>query len=97
MKTLTNHKFTVKDETGKPATTASLASVCLNQVPQGGFTPEEMRARINILNKLKNAKDKIDLEDSEAKTLIGLILSMKWGALNEEVIKFVDEAKKDLN
>jgi hypothetical protein len=69
---------------------ADLCKICLNATKQGGFTVDEMRSRIKIMDKLETDKKTVELEDAEYKTLRGVVKTHKWGAISRKVVEFVD-------
>ena len=91
MKTLDNKRFLL----GTNETQYSeLIKACLNNVPQGGFTPQEMKERMKILDVLETANGTIDLEDADAKKMKDCVKQMKWGLLDKNLIEFIDSVEK---
>lgn len=73
---------------------ANLAMVGLNTPPQGGWTPTEMRERINVLAKLDAPLGtKIKLEDAEF-NLVVACSNVKWQFMHKDVVAFIDYLEK---
>lgn len=66
----------------------NLIKLCLDKMPNGGFTPQEMRLRINIINKMKD--ESFELEDAEYVKLNECVKQMTWGMLDEGILEFVE-------
>jgi hypothetical protein len=95
--------------TGKPlddgfmATTKDLIEVTLDIVPQGGFTPKDIRDRNRIqsvLDKLKDKKPKkegdslmIELEDQDYENLKTVVNSSRWVSREKDLQIFLDSFK----
>jgi hypothetical protein len=73
-----------------------LCQAVLNHMPQQGFTPEEMAARMDVLKKLKSAKvgDTVELENAEAAKLLECTQAMRWAVLHEDLIGFTEAVKE---
>lgn len=68
-----------------------LLKTCLNQVPQAGFTPDEMRKRIKVLDVLEKSEGTLELEDADSEVLKACVKEMKWALLNKDVLALCDE------
>lgn len=82
-----------KNEEGESVNYSALIRVCLNNVPEGGYTVQEMRDRMDILNKAEKANGSLDLEDSETKKLKSCVKAMKWSLMNKEIVQFCDDVE----
>lgn len=103
MKTLINLTVEgLKDEKGKSLDYAGAIKVCLQTPPlnnmgqPSGYTPEIMRDRINIQDKIDCANDKIELEDAEARTVVACVKETKWTKLDKSILKFIDDVEEQL-
>jgi hypothetical protein len=74
----------------KNLTYNDLIRYVVNQLPQGGFTPEEMRSRMRILDALNDDSKEIELEDADASLLKTLIKSSKWMTIHQDILDFED-------
>lgn len=88
MKSLALKTFKIGDQ---EVTYKVLLQNCLNQVPQAGFTPEEMRKRIKVLDVLEKAEGTLELEDADSEVLKACVKEMKWALLNKDVLALCDE------
>jgi hypothetical protein len=79
------------DVVGKKARYADLIVMVLNQPPQGGFSPDEMRKRFRIDDVLKGGGDEFRFEDADAKVLQACAKSMKWGHRHRDFVAFADD------
>lgn len=91
MKTLDNKRFLLGTN---EVQYSELIKTCLNNVPQGGFTPQEMKERMKILDVLETANGTIELEDADAKKMKDCVKQMKWGLLDKNLIEFIDSVEK---
>lgn len=89
MKTFENKQTDLNSETGK-ARYADLALTCLNQPPQGGYTPVEMNKRLRVVKAMEENKeaDTIDLEDQDVETLQQAVASARWMILKTDIAEF---------
>lgn len=92
MKSLKNETTEiVKDKDNDTKQTyADLLIVCLNNVPNGGFTPELMAARVRVIDIVKKGGDVIELEDADAKTAKEAVNSVRWNGLHSDLVKFTN-------
>ena len=70
--------------------TAELIKACLNNVPQGGLTPTDMRERLRILDQLDGANGVLDLEDADAVVLQRCVGQMRWTVVDRGIVEFCD-------
>jgi len=84
-----------KVEGGEPETSvmlfADLAKMSLNTAPQGGWTTDEMRTRINITDKLEDLKVdvKVKLEDAEFEKILECS-KIKWNFMHKDIVAYED-------
>lgn len=70
-------------------TTNDLIRGALNNRPKDGFSLDEMRSRIRILDLLSD-DDTLELEDADAKVLQRCVKEMKWGVMHQDIVNFCD-------
>lgn len=70
---------------------ADLASMVLNSAPQGGWTTDEMRKRIKVMDKMDKVElgQSIELEDAEFEKILECS-NIKWKFMHKDVIAFED-------
>ena len=95
MKTIENRQTEMpfKENDGeqiKQATYFDLVRYCLNQTPQGGFTFEEMRRRLRILEAISSAPESAALEDADLDKLKECVTAARWLSLDKTVVEFSD-------
>ena len=90
-------KTTEIEEGGKKLTYTDLVKAILNRAPQGGYSPEEMGARLDILGKFNDKKLRsvkgskfVDLEDAEFAKLYQCSAAMRWPFMHEDLKTFTD-------
>lgn len=98
MKKLLNKSVTLIDpQTRAPLshTYAELGILALDQVPEGGFTPSEIRSRAEVEDALAGAPadEYILLEDAVAKKLEQCVSGSVWRIRNVAIADFVDAVK----
>jgi len=73
-----------------------LAKICLNAPPERGFTPDEMRARMRVLDALDAAQGQdagcLILEDADAVKLQSCVQAMRWPRMHRQLVEFLDAA-----
>ena len=94
MKNFNNKTTEIKKDETSFTTFKDLATVCVNQIPQGGLDVMQMKNRLNVLNKLENANGKISLEDAEADTLKDCVKAMKWAIMHKDLVEFIETVEK---
>lgn len=73
-----------------------LMELTLDIIPQGGFTPADIRERNRIQSALENAKDgTISLEDADYDNFIKVLNQSRWPIRDKELAAFLDKFKKD--
>lgn len=75
---------------GESIGTSDLIRMALNNVPQGGLTPMDMRQRIRILDLLEETKGTLELEDADAVVLCDCVGQMRWAVLDRGILEFCD-------
>lgn len=90
MKTIENKKVTIP---GDVKDYADLITHCVNIVPEGGFTIDEMGKRFRIIEVLKKKGASLKIEDADFVCAKKCILAMKWPSLNKTVYDFVNYIK----
>ena len=87
MKTIENKEINFADDVKDYAT---LIKFCMNRTPQGGYTVEEMRKRLRVLDVIEKAGKEINLEDADFECAKTCVKGMKWGTMHQEIVDFVD-------
>jgi hypothetical protein len=94
MKTVMNKKVQIGD---KEIPYSDIILTVCRQSPQGGFTIEDVRARMRVIGAVevavKNNAD-IRLEDADHETLNRCLASMRWGAIDKAIVTFNDDIEK---
>lgn len=95
MKTIKNKTTSIlKDDTGKAFMCFSdLAIACVNQPTPDGFSAEDIRTRLKLLDVFKNAQDEINLEDADFASCAVLVSKMKWAIIHSDIVDFCDNFK----
>jgi len=71
-------------------TFAEIGIECINNTPEGGFTPDEMRSRLRVIDNLKSAETEIQIEDADFEKLKQCVNSMKWAVMDQDIVDFTD-------
>ena len=90
MKTLINKNTTIPSGTDEPVTYFALFKVALEARPAQGFTTQEMRRRIRVLNALDENREKFDLEDADFAVLKECFKDMTWGLVSKDIVEAED-------
>lgn len=69
-----------------------LITHCLNTIPQGGYSVEEMEQRLRIKAVTDSANGKVKLEDADYSKLNELVKGSTWAILHADIVTF----KKDV-
>jgi len=96
MKTFINKSTLIKNEEGLILGYVDLVKVGLNKPPQGGWTPDEMRMCIKILDKLDNIEldSPVELEDAEYLSIFRTCSGLRWPFMHKNVVEFDDYLKQ---
>lgn len=89
------NKITEIPDTDKEGTNTNYSGLCayvLNIMPEGGYSIDEMEARLRIKAVTGKANGTIKLEDADYSKLNELVQASKWPMLHQDVINF----KKDV-
>lgn len=84
---------TLKANKDRHLSTLDLIRSVLEQRPQDGFSVDEMRKRIKILDKLEDSGEGssvIEFDDQEFALISQLAKSFKWGMLDKFIVEFAD-------
>ncbi len=69
-----------------------LIEICLDVLPQGGFTPSDIRERNRIQNALDKAgKTKVDFEDADWDSLKKIVKASRWNIRDKEIFEFLEK------
>lgn len=101
MKIIPNQETSILENTvkysgsGKNLTYKDLIEVSLDIIPQGGFTPKDIRDRNRIQDALEVSSDEILLEDSDYESLKSIIKNSRWTIRHTDLGEFLDKFEKD--
>lgn len=75
-----------------------LAIKGLNNIPQEGLTPSEMRDRLKIIDKIDSVKidEEVELEDAEFRKIYDTYKGIKWLMMHKDIVAF-DDYLEELN
>lgn len=73
-----------------PARYADLVRLCIDNPPKDGFTPDQMRKRLRVLDALDGVDGTIEFEDSDADTVKDCVSTMRWARMDRELLEFTD-------
>ena len=91
MVTIKNKSFNVSvGDNQQEVTYQELLLNAVRAIPQGGFSPEEMRARIRLLDVIDKTTESFEFEDADFAKLKPLVNQARWVLLDRQVITFVD-------
>jgi len=87
---ITEEKVKFKGDPGKLANYSDLITVALDTIPQGGYTPKDIRER----NRIQEALDKagsgtINLEDSDYDALEKIMKESRWVIREKDLQKLL--------
>ena len=71
-----------------------LINQCLNQMPEGGFTRSELKARARIDAVLEKTNGTIELEDADAEKLKRIVRLMRWKGRHADLVQFHDDVEE---
>lgn len=80
-----------KDDTVSKLSTVELCRTAINNIPQGGLSPDAMFKRLQILKKLSENKEpycEINFEDSEFDVLKQCVNELKFSIVNANLFHF---------
>lgn len=93
--TLLESKLKFQGDPSKEVDYKDLMEIVLDIIPQGGFTPKDIRDRNRIQGAIDEAKDgTINLEDSDYENFVKIIETSRWPVRDKEILKFLDLFKK---
>lgn len=64
--------------------------VIVGAAPDSGYTIEDVRLGMKILDRIEASKDALELEDAEYNWLRGRISNTKWARLGPDIVHFVE-------
>lgn len=91
MKRIELKETTIKKDEKENITYKDLLNMCVNKPPQG-FTVEEMRKRLRLVDVLSKAELVVDMEDADYTHMKKLVSDMdgSWAIAHKDIIDFVD-------
>ena len=93
MKFFINKQTSLRDSEDSPFLNYSdLILIVVNRRKEGGYTLQEQRLKLRILDKIDEAKhgDTIEFEDTEYQDFLNDLGSMKWGFIHKDIVEFSD-------
>ncbi len=89
MKKFENKKTELKDGENEMGF-ADLAIICLNTLPQGGLSPQEMAKRIKLINPLEDLEigKELKIEDADFEVLKTCSDETKWRMIHKDIVAF---------
>ncbi len=92
MKFLSNKKLKLQLEPGKKGNYADLITICIDNVPEKGFTREDFKQRDRIEETMKKFKNgNFKFEDQDAENLKTIVELMRWQIRDKEIKTFLDD------
>lgn len=67
-----------------------LIEYCLDVIPQGGFTPKDIRDRNRIQNALGKSSTDIELEDADFANLVPIVSASRWTMRHKDLSEFLN-------
>ena len=86
---ITEEKIKFRGDESKELDYKDLIGFALDVVPQGGFTPKDIRDRNRIQDALDKATNIITLEDSDYDALEKIIRDSRWTLRDSELNAFL--------
>ena len=89
-----------ENETLNDAKYSDLIKLCIDHPPMGangnpvGFTIEDIRKRLRVVDSLKENNGEIKLEDADYELVVQSVTEFKWMAVNQSIVDFVDDIQK---
>lgn len=74
----------------QPVEYSQLLIGALNQPPQGGFTPSVMKERIELIDRLEDAKDTLEVSSEELAIIKKLVANQSFGIIDKGLIEYTD-------
>ena len=94
MKTLPKRNLTIEIPGLKQPNTLYLIGECMNSMPDGGYSYDDLKNRQRIDDALKKAKVKsIEFEDSDAENLQSIVKTMRWANRHEDIMQFCEDVE----
>lgn len=94
--TITENKIKFQGDENKEIDYKDLIEQALDVVPQGGFTPKDIKERNRIQDVLDKAKDGvIELEDADHEAMVKIVKDSRWTLRDKELNKFLQTITKD--
>jgi hypothetical protein len=87
-----------RGEDDRDMDTRDLIEVVLDQVPQGGFAPKDIRDRNRIQRVIdesresdkKENQDTLNFEDEDFKNLSTMVGTSRWGSRDKDLVDFLE-------
>jgi len=74
-----------------------LLEIAMDVLPQGGFTPKDIRERNRLQDAFDKAKDKtiIDIEDADYEALVKIVNASRWTLRDKDLHTFLQIFAKE--
>ena len=98
MKVLENKQTEITANAGEGKVTkltyAELINLVCNSPIQGGYSIQDIKARIAILATVTNAGEELNIENADAAYLQNIVKGMKWSFVHKDLISFKEDVEK---
>lgn len=84
---------TIKNDSFNGTDYKELIKISINNVPNEGFTVDEMRKRIRILDSMDKQGD-MEFEDADFEIVKQCVNEQRWIKLDKDILTFVDAINK---
>jgi len=95
MKTVENRPTTLDKNKDEKMGYFDLFKIAVENKGQDGFTIQEMRKRLRVIEALEKNTEKVELEDGDFETLKACFDAMKWGIISKDISE-VDTYLKEI-
>ena len=90
MKKIANKRTEVSDGQDNKATYADFVKACANNQIQQGFSVQDIRDRLRIVEAVEKADGEIKLEDADFENLKQYVQNMRWAIVHPDILEFCD-------
>ena len=70
---------------------SDLIAFASSQIPQGGYSMDDIEKRLRIRKACKNGKKKLQIEEGDVPYFKKMIQDSKWTAIHEDIIAFKED------
>lgn len=90
MKTILNKETRIPKTENETMRYSDLLSFCVQSPSQNGYSVQDMRQRIKLLDLIEDASNEIQIEDTDFIKLKELANAMIWGWVHKDIVDFID-------